>query len=70
MDNVVVGVVERSWLGPAGFVGMFDGELVGNLSDGDLASIAGENFSTISLRAELKDKLHRFEEAWRIAKTV
>ncbi|KAK5214698.1 hypothetical protein LTS03_011882, partial [Exophiala xenobiotica] len=24
MDNVVVGVVERSWAGPVGFVGMFD----------------------------------------------
>ncbi|KAK7883400.1 hypothetical protein LTR67_011271 [Exophiala xenobiotica] len=70
MDNVVMGVVERSWLGPAGFVGMFDGEFVGNLSDEELASIAGENFSTTNLRAELKEKLHRFEEARRIAKTI
>ncbi|KAK5214853.1 hypothetical protein LTR96_011728 [Exophiala xenobiotica] len=64
MDNVVVGVVERSWLGPVGFVGMFDG------SDEELASIAAENYSTTNVRAELKEKLRRFEEARRIAKSI
>lgn len=70
MDNVVVGVVERSWLGPVGFVGIFNGEFVGRLSDEELASIAAENYSTTNVRAELKEKLHRFEEARRIAKSI
>jgi len=70
MDNVVVGVVERSWLGPVGFTGMFDGEFVGGLSDEELASIAAENYSTTNVRADLKEKLRRFEEARRIAKSI
>ncbi|KIX03127.1 uncharacterized protein Z518_06677 [Rhinocladiella mackenziei CBS 650.93] len=70
MDNVVVSVVERWWLGPNGFVGMFDGEFVGSLSDEELASIAAENYSTTNVRAELKEKLRRFEEARRIAKSI
>lgn len=70
MDNVVIAVVERSWLGPAGFVGKFDGEFVGRLSDEDLASIAAENYSTTNVRAELQEKLRRFEEARRIAKSI
>lgn len=59
-----------AWTRNAGFVGMFNGEFVGNHSDEELASIAGENFSTTNLRAELKEKLHRFEESRRTAKTI
>lgn len=70
MDNVVVGVVERSWLGPHGFVAIFDGEFVGNLSDDELGAIAAENYSTTTMRIDLQEKLGRFEEARRIAKTV
>jgi hypothetical protein len=70
MDNVVVAVAERWWLGPSGFVGMFDGEFVGNLSDEELASIAAETYSTTNVRAELKEKLRRFEEGRRIANSI
>ncbi|EXJ75418.1 uncharacterized protein A1O5_02114 [Cladophialophora psammophila CBS 110553] len=70
MDNVVMAVVERWWLALGGFVGMFDGEFVGNLSDEDLASIAAENHSTTHARADLKEKLRRFEEAHRIARSI
>lgn len=70
MDNVVVWVVERSWLGPVGFIGMFDGEFVGRLSDEELASIAAENYSTTNVGADLKEKLRRFGEARRIAKSI
>lgn len=69
-DEVVTGVVERSWLGQHGFVDIFDPEFVGALSDEEVASIAAENFSTTNTRSELREKLRRFEEARRIAKSI
>lgn len=49
---------------------MFDGEFVGRLSDEELASIAAENYSTTNVGADLKEKLRRFGEARRIAKSI
>ena len=70
MDNVVNGVVERSLLGPSGFVIKFDAHFVSNMSDEDLAAVAAENYGTTNTRTELKEKLRRFEEALRIAKSI
>ena len=70
MDNVVNGVVERSLLGPSGFVIKFDAHFVSNMSDEDLAVVAAENFGTTNTRIELKEKLRRFEQALRIAKSI
>ncbi|KAK9604807.1 hypothetical protein V6Z93_002758 [Aspergillus fumigatus] len=61
-DNVIVQVTERYLLGPGGPVKLLSPELIGELSDGELADIASENFATSLARNELQarmDKLHR-----------
>jgi hypothetical protein len=41
--------------------------MVGDLQDGELTDIAGEDFSTSSTRNDLKIKLDRFHKALEIA---
>lgn len=41
MDNMVMAVLERWWLGRSGFVMIFGSDFVGRLSDGELASNRG-----------------------------
>ncbi|CAI6342313.1 unnamed protein product [Periconia digitata] len=67
-DNVVLQVTERHLLGSNGPVRSLTSEMVGDLQDGELTDIAGENFSTSSTRNDLKIKLDRFHKALDIAR--
>ncbi|KAJ4361748.1 hypothetical protein N0V83_010688 [Neocucurbitaria cava] len=67
-DNVVLQITERLLLGPEGPVKIFSPEMIGDLQDGELTDLAGENFSTSSTRNELVNKYERFHKALDIAK--
>jgi len=69
-DQVIMGVAERCLLGSTGFVTSFNANVVGDMADEDLAAVAAENYATTTNRSELAEKLRRFEEALRIAKSV
>lgn len=43
-------------------------EMIGDLQDGELLDIAGENFATSSIRNELTAKFERLQKALDIAK--
>ena len=66
IDNVNVQCVERNLLGPEGPVNIFNPEYVGDLSAGDVAAIAAEDFATSSTREELKQQIGRLDEARKI----
>jgi hypothetical protein len=67
-DNVIVQVIERHLLGPRGPVKLLSPELIGELSDGELADIASENFATSSARTELQPRMNRLHRALDIAR--
>jgi hypothetical protein len=67
-DNVIVQVIERHLLGPRGPVKLLSPELIGELSDGELADIASENFATSSARTELQARMNRLHRALDIAR--
>ncbi|PVH90817.1 hypothetical protein DM02DRAFT_664639 [Periconia macrospinosa] len=67
-DNVVLQVTERHLLGSNGPVRSLTSEMVGDLQDGELTDIAGENFSTSSARNDLKIKFERFQKALDVAR--
>lgn len=63
IDNVKNQVVARNLLGPLGPVGMFTPEYVSSLSEEELESIAGEDYATSNLRAELGAQISRLAKA-------
>ncbi|CEL08156.1 hypothetical protein ASPCAL11308 [Aspergillus calidoustus] len=67
-DNVVLQVVERHTLGPNGPVRAFSPDMVNDFDEGELMEIAGESFSTSSMRNDLVAQCERFEKALNIAK--
>lgn len=67
-DNVVVQITERLILGPKGPVKIFSPEMIGDLQDGELMDLAGENFATSSTRNELINRYERYQKALEIAK--
>jgi hypothetical protein len=67
-DNVIVQVTERHLLGPGGPVKLLSPELISELSDGELADIASENFATSSSRIELQARMDRLHRALDIAR--
>ncbi|KFZ24697.1 hypothetical protein V502_00824 [Pseudogymnoascus sp. VKM F-4520 (FW-2644)] len=70
MDNVVLQVVERIYLGSNGPVRAISPEYVGTLSDTELADIAAESYATSSTRAEIGYKLQRLDKALNLAETL
>jgi hypothetical protein len=66
-DNVVIQVVERHILGPDGPVRAFSPDMVNDLDERELMDIAGEKFTTSSMRNELVVKCERFQTALEIA---
>ncbi|KAI9045151.1 P-loop containing nucleoside triphosphate hydrolase protein [Aspergillus affinis] len=69
-DNVVLQVAERHLLGPEGPVKILSPELIGELSDAELADIASENFATASLRVELQTRADRLRRTLEMANQV
>lgn len=67
-NNIVLQVTERHILGAGGPIKTLSREMIGDLQDGDLMDIAGENFATSSTRNELIAKCDRFKKALDIAK--
>ncbi|KAF4207309.1 hypothetical protein CNMCM8927_003583 [Aspergillus lentulus] len=67
-DNVIVQVTERYLLGPRGPVKLLSPELIGELSDGELADIASENFATSSTRNEVQTRMDKLRRALEIAR--
>ncbi|KAK7189313.1 hypothetical protein DPSP01_012984 [Paraphaeosphaeria sporulosa] len=67
-DNVVLQVTERLYLGPDGPVKSLSPNMIGDLQDGELTDLAGENFVTSSTRNELLNKYERFQKALEIAR--
>ncbi|KFX93332.1 hypothetical protein O988_06868 [Pseudogymnoascus sp. VKM F-3808] len=70
MDNVVLQVIERIYLGSNGPVRAISPEYVGTLSDTELADIAAESYATSSTRTEIGYKLQRLDKALNLAETV
>ena len=70
MDNVVLQVVERIYLGSNGPVRAIGPEYVGTLSDTELADIAAESYTTSSTRTEIGYKLQRLDKALNLAETL
>lgn len=69
-DNVVIQITERHILGAEGPVKFLSSDLIGDLSEVQLAELAGENFVTASKRNDLIAKAERFQEALKIARAV
>jgi hypothetical protein len=69
MDNVILQVVERIYLGSDGPVKAISPEYVGTLSDSELSDIAAESYATSSTRTEIGYKLERLEKALSLAET-
>lgn len=67
IDCVCMQVVERHFLGEHGSVQAFSPATIGRLSTEELQGIAGEDFSIVSTRRTLKEKLARLEVAQTIA---
>lgn len=70
MDNMVLQVIERIYLGSNGPVRAISPEYVGTLSDTELADIAAESYATSSTRTEIGYKLQRLDKALNLAETV
>lgn len=66
IDNVKNQVVARNLLGPLGPVGIFTPEFISNLSEEELASVAGEDYATSELRAELGAQISRLAKARKV----
>lgn len=69
MDNVVVQVVERHYLGSDSAVKAISPEYVGTLSDRDLSDIAAESYATSSTRNEVVHRLERLLRALSLAES-
>ncbi|KAJ5766695.1 uncharacterized protein N7511_004311 [Penicillium nucicola] len=69
-DNVVIQITERHILGAEGPVKSLSPDLISDLSEVQLAELAGENFMTASIRNDLIAKAERFQEALKIARVV
>jgi hypothetical protein len=67
MDNVIVQVVERIYLGDDGRVKAISPEYVGSLSETDLSDIAAESYATSSARTDICYRLERLEKALSLA---
>jgi hypothetical protein len=67
IDCVCLQVIERHFLGSGGSVQAFSPALVGKMSPEELQGIAGEDFSIVSTRHALMEKLERLEAARAIA---
>lgn len=63
VDNVVVQVVERHYLGAEGSLRFISPAYVGGLSDEELRSIAGESRATVLERDRLSTQLAQLEQA-------
>ncbi|KFY67375.1 hypothetical protein V496_01566 [Pseudogymnoascus sp. VKM F-4515 (FW-2607)] len=70
MDNVVLQVIERIYLGSNGPVRAISPEYVGTLSDTELADIAAESYATSSARTEIGYKLQRLDKALDLAESL
>ncbi|OBT73171.1 hypothetical protein VF21_07938 [Pseudogymnoascus sp. 05NY08] len=70
IDNVVLQVIERIYLGSNGLVRAISPEYVGTLSDTELADIAAESYATSSTRTEIGYKLQRLDKALNLAETL
>ena len=66
IDNVANQVIQRILLGPNGPVSIFTPAWVLNLSAEELTFIAGEDFATSNLRAELNAQISRLDKARKI----
>ncbi|KAJ6090432.1 P-loop containing nucleoside triphosphate hydrolase protein [Penicillium sp. IBT 16267x] len=69
-DNVVIQITERHILGAEGPVEFLSPDLIGDLSEVQLAELAGENFMTASRRNDLIAKAERVQEALKVARAV
>lgn len=69
MDNLVLQVVERHYLGDQGPVKAISPEYVGTLSDTELRDIAAESYATSSARVNIDQKLARLEKALKLAES-
>jgi hypothetical protein len=69
MDNVVLQVVERIYLGDDGPVKAVSPEYVGTLSETDLSDIAAESYATSSARMDIGYRLERLEKALNLAES-
>jgi len=67
IDNVVVQVVERYYLGLAGPVKLLSPEFIGAMSDSELQNIAAEDFTTSTTRTSLDTKIDRLQKVLNIA---
>jgi hypothetical protein len=70
MDNIIVQVVERHYLGPEGPVKALCPAYFGGLPDSQLSEIAAENYATFCSRMEIGNKLTRLEKALLIAEDL
>ncbi|KAL5345014.1 hypothetical protein ACLOAV_009967 [Pseudogymnoascus australis] len=70
MDNVVLQVIERIYLGSNGPVRAISPEYVKTLSDTELAGIAAESYATSSTRTEIGYKLQRLDKALNLAESL
>ncbi|KAH8807237.1 P-loop containing nucleoside triphosphate hydrolase protein [Xylogone sp. PMI_703] len=70
MDNVILQVVERVYLGMEGPLKMISPEYVGSLPETDLAGIAGENYATASARTEIMYRKDKMEKALSLAQSL
>jgi hypothetical protein len=69
-DNVVIQITERHILGAERPVKFLSPDLIGDLSEVQLAELAGENFMTASRRNDLIARAERFQEALKVARAV
>ncbi|KAF8540542.1 P-loop containing nucleoside triphosphate hydrolase protein [Trichophaea hybrida] len=67
IDCVCLQVIERHFLGEGGSVQAFSPALIGKMTPEELQGIAGEDFSVVSTRHALVEKLERLEAARAIA---
>jgi hypothetical protein len=66
VDNVVLQVTERHYMGEHGPLAFFSSTYIGKLSDGDLNTLAGESDDTTTARNTLVKLFTQLEEAVRL----
>ncbi|KAJ5350323.1 hypothetical protein N7541_008050 [Penicillium brevicompactum] len=69
-DNIVMQVTERHILGDDGPVKVLSPDLIGSLTELQLAELAGESFMTASRRNDLTAKAERFRKALDVARVA
>lgn len=70
LTDVTQVVSERNLLGLDGPVSFFTPELVNNLSDDELAQIAGETYSTTVARKDCKEQMEKLEKALEMSREL